>query len=78
MFLFDKEQPIEILKVSVSNGNVQIMLMSNFGHKRYQKVTKVLFYANNSCWLPLYFGCKVGSPLSISLTNFNEFGVTIN
>ena len=58
MFLFDKQQPIEILKVSVSNGNVQIMLMSNFGHKRYQKVTKVLFYANNSCWLTRYFGCK--------------------
>ena len=38
-----------MLKVSVSNGNVQIMLMSNFGHKRHQKVTKVLFYANNSC-----------------------------
>ena len=50
MFLFDKQQPIEILKVSVSNGNVQIMLMSNFGSQMFtEKLQKFYFFANNSC-----------------------------
>ena len=54
------------------------MLMSNFGHKRYQKVTKNLFYANNSVDWPDILGAKQVHPLSNSLTNFNEFGVTVN
>ena len=41
------------------------MLMSNFGHKRYQKVTKVLFFANNSVDWTDILGAKQVHPWAI-------------